>query len=209
MAVAHAWPYSSHVWVQVYWNNQDCWPVQQKQWISILAEFWSFFNVDNSTNLRHMWSGPPMSPSPMSLSGRVGQILGLSSSKPNRFLDLFFVSTFSGWSWCHSAPWTVHRCRERLWRPSLLAAQVSQVFFGFKNPSPPREGEGKLRTSDPKFLARVRSWYVKLFSRWTYFFAYKYHMSTSSRLQGLFFHQGGPIIMVQVGWDKFIDSETT
>jgi len=45
-----------------------------------------------------------------------------------------------------------------------------------------KEGEGKLRTSDPKFLARVRSWYTTLFSR----------------LQGLFFHQGGPIIMVQV-----------
>ena len=132
MAVAHAWPYSSHVWVQVYWNNQDCWPVQQKQWISILAEFWSFFNVDNSTNLRHMWSGPPMSPSPMSLIGRVGQILGLSSSKPNRFLDLFFVSTFPGWARCHSPPWTVHRCRERLWRPPLLAAQVSRVFLGSK-----------------------------------------------------------------------------
>ena len=82
-------------------------------------------------------------------------------------------------------------------------------FFGIKNPSPPREGEGKLRTSEPKFLARVRSWYVKLFSRWTYFFAYKYPMSTSSRLQGLFFHQGGPIIMVQVGWEKSISSQTT
>ena len=205
MAAAHAGPYSSHVWVEVYWNNQDCWPVQQQQWI--LVEFWLFFNVEIMTNLRHMWSGPPMSPSPMSLIGRVVQILGLSSSKPNRLLDLFFVSTSPGRSWCYSAPWTVHRCRERLWRPPLLAAQVSRVFFGIKNPL--REGEGKLRTSDPKFLARVRSWYVKLFSRWNYFFAYKHPMSTSSRLQGLFFHQGGPIIMVQVGWDKFIDSETT
>ena len=35
-----------------------------------------------------------MSPSPMSLSGRAGQILGLSSSKPNRLLDCFFGPRF-------------------------------------------------------------------------------------------------------------------
>ena len=45
----------------------------------------------------------------------------------------------------------------------LIGCSSEPGFFGIKNP--PREGEGKLRTSDPKFLARVRSWYVKLFSR--------------------------------------------
>ena len=44
-------------------------------------QIWLFFNFDNTTRLRHMWSGPPMSPSPMSPCGAKAQAFILEAQQ--------------------------------------------------------------------------------------------------------------------------------
>ena len=41
--------------------------------VNVRFQIWLFFNFDNTTRLRHMWSGPPMSPSQMSPCGAKAQ----------------------------------------------------------------------------------------------------------------------------------------
>ena len=157
------------------------------------------------TRLRHMWSGPPMSPSPMSPFGAMEQIWGLSSLKPNRYLQVFGPLSLGG-SWCNSSPWTLHWRWKGLWRSSLLAAQV-----GLGNMAPMQwviqGGRGKTKIQWPKVscsggvLVHQVVFKVELLSVYLYTMPALNHY----RLQGLFFHQGGPIVMVQVLSGKYDD----
>ena len=131
---------------------------------NVQFQIWLFFNFDNTTRLRHMWSGPPMSPSPMSPCGAKAQTWGLSSSKPNRWLLEVWGSSFQVGLDVILRPGPFNDAeRDFGGLPYWLLKWVR--LFWLHNCSL-REGEGKLRTSDPKFLDRVRSWYTTLFSRY-------------------------------------------
>ena len=67
-------------------------PTCKRNGFNVQFQIWLFFNFDNKTRLRHMWSGPPMSP--MSPCGAKAQTWGLSSSKPNRWLLEVWGSSF-------------------------------------------------------------------------------------------------------------------
>ena len=120
----------------------------------------SLFLQFNMTRLRHMWSGPPMSPSPMSPCGAKAQTWGLSSSKPSRWLLEVWGSSFQvGLDVILRPGPFIDAERDFVGLPYWLLKWVR--LFGLHNSSF-REGEGKLRTSNTKFLARVRSWFVNL-----------------------------------------------
>ena len=154
-----------------------------------------FFNFDKTTQLRHMWSGPPMSPSPMSACGATGQTWGLSSSKPSRWSEVSGSCLQVGLDVILRPGPFIDAERDFGGLPYWLLKWVSQgILASLAHPERAKENWGPVTQS---FLLEWGLGTPHCFQGWSLIPVSNF-MLNFSRLQGLFFHQGGPIIMVQV-----------